>query len=87
MNGSLRGLASCKAERPGDPSGAVPCAELLVVSRQKGKPIPLTVALRIAREVLDRLDRDRPPASVLQREGDVPQYLQGAEIFLYSFNL
>jgi serine/threonine protein kinase len=72
MNGSLRGLASCKEERPGDPYGAVPCAELMDVARRKGKTIPLPAALRIAREVLDRLDRDRPPLSVdprVAREG------------------
>jgi serine/threonine-protein kinase len=39
------------------------------VARKKGRAIPLPAALRIAREVLDRLDRDRPPASVDPRGG------------------
>lgn len=57
MSGSLRGLASCKGERTGDPYGAVSCAELIELSRRKGKPIPLSAGLRIAKEVLEHLDR------------------------------
>ncbi|HEX4334619.1 MAG TPA: hypothetical protein VH062_01825 [Polyangiaceae bacterium] len=34
------------------------------VARRKGRSIPLPAALRIARDVLDRLDRDRPPPSI-----------------------
>ncbi|HVW24381.1 MAG TPA: hypothetical protein VHC69_03385 [Polyangiaceae bacterium] len=57
MNGSPRGLASCKGERTGDPRGAVSCAELIELSHRKGKPIPLSAGLRIAKEVLEVLDR------------------------------
>ena len=64
MNGSLKGLASCKDDRSGDPYGAVPCTELIEKARRKGLSMPLPAALRIAREMLDRLDRERPPASV-----------------------
>lgn len=56
MNGSPRGLASCKGERQGDPYGAVSCTELLELARRKGKPIPLGAGLRIAKEVLELMD-------------------------------
>jgi serine/threonine protein kinase len=58
MNGPSRGLASCGQER--DRSGAVSCAELLEIARQKGKPIPMPAALRIASEVLEVLDNSEP---------------------------
>jgi serine/threonine protein kinase len=60
MNGPLRGLASCKEERPGDRSGAVSCAELLEIARKKGKAIPMPAALRIASEVLEVLETSEP---------------------------
>jgi len=41
----------------GDPYGAVSCAELMELARRKGKPIPLAAGLRIAKEVLEHLDR------------------------------
>jgi hypothetical protein len=63
MNGSPRGLASCKGERQGDPYGAVSCAELLELARRKGKPIPLGAGLRIAKEVLEHMDRVGPASS------------------------
>ena len=60
MNGPLRGLASCRQDRLGDPSGAVSCAELLELARQKGLTIPMPAALRIASEVLEVLDSSEP---------------------------
>jgi serine/threonine protein kinase len=63
MNGSLRGLASCKGERTGDPYGAVSCSELMELARRKGKPIPLGAGLRIAKEVLEHLDRVGPASA------------------------
>ena len=60
MNGPLRGLASCKPERLADNPSAVSCAELLEVARQRGKPIPMPAALRIASEVLEVLDSSEP---------------------------
>jgi serine/threonine protein kinase len=56
MNEPLRDLVACRPDRHRDGEAAVSCAELLDTVRRQGKTIPLSAALRIAKEALTAVD-------------------------------